>query len=207
MFLNKNSAAKKEFYQNFRKTKPEISVMIMIWITMYGFLKQTIDENVIKKLKIELTLNEDMEDLIYWNILMLLKTNAFEEYNIKVGIDGNAFKMFLFGAFLCRNSNDITGMGKAKNFPVFDKNPDIAFDQIMAKIYSDSGKEYLMGNAEIKREFIFIIDSFAKSACIGFKRISSAEITHKKMIQIIDNSTDGVASAFNLGLLMVQNFK
>jgi hypothetical protein len=207
MFWNKTSSAKKEFYQNFKKARPEVSVMIMIWIAIYGFLKQTIDENVIKKLKLKIALTENMEDLIYWNILMLLKTNALEEYNIKIGIDGAAFKMILSGAFLCRNSKDMTGMGKAKEFPVFDNNPEIAFDQMMAKIYSDSGKEYSVDNNELKKEFLIIIDSFAKGACIGFKRSGSAELTHKKMIQIIDNSTDGVASAFNLGLLMGPNFK
>ena len=115
--------------------------------------------------------------------------------------------MIVSSAFLFRNANNMADMSKVKETLKFDNNQDIAFDQIMAKIYSDAGKEYSIDNTEIKKEFLLVIDSFAKGACIGFKRTCSAKLTHKKMIQIIDNSTDGVADAFNLGLLLGPIFK
>jgi hypothetical protein len=202
MFWKKKSEAQKEFFKNYKKSQTDAQLMLMICINMYGFLKDAIDNNIINKLNKLLTVSEEIKDIIYYTTAMLVKTDAFDEYEGMSGL-GCAATFILTGSLISTDKPESISEFK------LDNNPNIAFDQMMAKLYSLQGKEYIDSDVivrDIKKEYLAIIFCCANGMITGMKKMG-VDLVYSKMKNIIDISSDGVVKHFDLTLKMIPFFK
>jgi hypothetical protein len=217
MFFSKRTEQQKSFYESLKKVSNEINVKIHIWLTLYGFLKRQINENIIEKINIYYKINEDMKDIIYFFITAKLDTRKIMKYNFNILNEDFLFKGVMQQALLCRNINNISLMKKAgekiqMTYEQIDENHGISFFQMMSKIYSLTKKEYNDDENKkfesVFKEYDYLLSNFLDDAYSGVKK-SGYEVIHKRAESSINELSECELFSFNSALMvtMLKNNK
>jgi hypothetical protein len=206
MFFKTKSQEHKSFLEMMKKVSDENQVKIYIWLCLYGFIKVTIKDKLIKPLNKIINLSEGMEDLVYYFVFGKMDLTNFEKYHLNIG-NGDLLFRGMMGQASLEQTNNTTKVKKEMDIiiPDIDDNELISFNQMMVKIYALMGKEY--SNEEFDKykqifdDYKYIINNIFEGAYIGIKR-SNLETIVKRANDNLYVYSDFEIFSFKTALMM-----
>lgn len=203
MFFKKNEKWEK-FNYTYRQLPADFQAIFMIWVTLYDVLKLTIQDRIFSKLQNFVKITNETKRITYHIISSVLDTSDLAKRNLLIDINDDIFYSAISSSLIASTVKDLFEMKeKMISFDV-DNNLDIAFTQMMAKIFALDGKEFINSEKynDIYNEFIAICKLFISGTLKGFSRVDP-KLVHKKMFDIICNMTDLEITMFTVPVAMV----